>query len=358
MQSRSLLRGTRSIVLLFVAIISCATWLAVRRRASTPELGALANRASAEAKADDASLIVLAASGRVEGRSDTINIGPGTDGVISRVLVREGERVNQGQVLALISCDDLRAAEAEAEANIASRTQERIRLLRGSRLEERRDAAAQTELALARANQSETQYRRIKSLFESGVVSKEIFDNAETEFALSRAAYKSAVERERLINASPLPEDIARLDAEIQSAQGGAKAVKERIEKCSLKAPSRGTVLRIYRLAGESVSTVFPQPVIAFADDSKLRIRAEVDERDIALLHLGQKALIRVDAFPDKTFAGRVSSIGLLMGRKRVLSGNSTDKADRDVLDTLVDLEKNDDRLVVGLRVTVRFLAN
>src|SRR5262249_31782117 len=125
-----------------------------------------------------------------------------------------------------------------------------------------------------------------------------------------------------------------------------------------LKAPSRGTVLRIYRLAGESVSTVFPQPVIAFADDSKLRIRAEVDERDIALLHLGQKALIRVDAFPDKTFAGRVSSIGLLLGRKRVLSGNSTDKADRDVLDTLVDLEKNDDRLVVGLRVTVRFLAN
>lgn len=357
MLSKSLLRRNRLRMLLFVTLISCIVWLAVRRGVSTPEASATANGARAQDKADDTPLIVLAASGRVEGRSDTINIGPGTDGVISKVLVQEGEHVNEGQVLALISCDDLRASVVEAEAGIASRTQERIRLLRGSRQEERRDAAAQTELALARANQSETQYRRIKSLFDSGIVSKEIFDNAKTDFALSRATYKSAVERERLVNASPLPEDIARLDAEIRSARGGAKTAKEKMEKCSIKAPSQGTVLRIYRQAGESVSTVFPQPVIALADDSKLRIRAEVDERDIALLHVGQRASVLIDAFPGEVFAGRVTTISLLMGRKRIRSGDATDKADRDVLDTLVDLEKKDTRLVVGLRVTVRFLA-
>lgn len=358
MPSKPLLRANRSILLLFLIVIAFGAWIAVKRPVSTLELGgAQENRAGTQDKKDDTPLVILAASGRVEGRSDTINLGAGTDGVISRILVTEGEHVKEGQVMALIFCDDLRATVAAAEASITSRTQERVRLLRGSREEERRDAAAQTELALARANQSETQYRRMKSLFESGIVSKEIFDNAVTDFELSRATYRSAVEKEKLINASPLPEDVARLDAEIRSAQEGAQVAKEKMEKCLIKAPSRGTILRIYRQAGESVSTVFPQPVMALVDDSNLRIRAEVDERDIALLHQGQKAVVQIDAFPGEVFEGRVTSISSLMGRKRVLSGNSADKADRDVLDTLVDLDKKDDRLVVGLRVTIRFLA-
>jgi hypothetical protein len=117
------------------------------------------------------------------------------------------------------------------------------------------------------------------------------------------------------------------------------------------------TVLRRHLKAGEPVSVLVPRPIVSLADISQLRVRAEVDERDLGRIHLGQQVVVLADAFPGRRFAGRVSRPGAQMGRKKVRTGDPAEKSDRDVLEVLVDLEEIDERLVVGLRTTVQFLA-
>jgi hypothetical protein len=106
---------------------------------------------------------------------------------------------------------------------------------------------------------------------------------------------------------------------------------------------------------GEVVSVVFPQPILSLADTSRFRVRAEVDERDIARVFPGQRVLVHADAFPQQEFTGTIAYAESLMGRKKIRTGDPAEKSDRDVLEVLADLADQDPRLVVGLRVTVQF---
>lgn len=301
--------------------------------------------------------VILACPGRIEGSSDVINVGAGIDGVLSAVLVNEGQQVAAGAVLALIDCKDLASEIREARASAESARQSRSRLLRGSREEERRTAANETDVALAELKQARIQYQRVLQLSETGVIPREELDKARHDLEVAEAAARAAASRKDLVNAPPLPEEVAKAGADVKSAEERVKTATAKLEKCTVKAPIAGTVLKCHLKAGESVSTVYPQPIVSLADTSSLRVRAEVDERDVARIYPGQRVVVLVDAFPDKTFPGKVSSVGALMGRKKVRTGDPAEKSDRDVLEVLIDLEQTDKRLAVGLRVTVRFLS-
>lgn len=300
--------------------------------------------------------IVLACPGRVEGQSEVINVGAGADGVLTAVLVQEGQQVRAGQVIALIDCREIESQIDEARALAERARQNRLRLLRGSRPEERRKAADETAVAEAHFKQAQLQHQRVAQLFKMAVVSKEELDKAGRDLAVAEATLGAAENQQALVNAPPLPEELARADSEVGLAEEQARTAKARLDKCTVKAPLGGTVLRIFLKAGESVSTVFPQPIISLADTSQIRVRAEVDERDVGRVYLGQSVIVLADAYPDKKFAGRVSHVGAIMGRKKVRTGDPAEKSDRDVLEVLVDLDDTEGYLVVGLRTSVQFL--
>lgn len=302
-------------------------------------------------------VVVLAAPGRIEGASEMIEVGAGIDGVLAAVLVKEGQRVKRGQVLALIDCQDIASQAEAARAEVESQRQARLRLSRGSREEERNEAAAETAAAKALLERAQAHYQRMARLADKGVIARETFDDARGDLEVAQAKLQAALERERLVNAPPRPEDLARADAEIEAAEQRLRTLLARLDKCKIRSPIEGTVLRCYLEAGETVSVLFPRPIVAIMDTSKLRVRTEVDERDLNRIGLGQPAVALVDAFPEEKFTGRVASIGYLMGRKKVRTGDPAEKSDRDVLEVLVDLDEADRRLVVGLRVTVRFFA-
>ena len=300
--------------------------------------------------------IVLACPGRVEGQSDVINVGAGADGILTAVLVQEGQQVRAGQVIALIDCREIESQIAEARALAERARQNRLRLLRGSRPEERRKAADETAVAEAHFKQAQLQHQRIAQLFKTAVVSKEELDKAARDLAVAEATLRATQNQQTLVNAPPLPEELARADSEVRLAEEQARTAKARLDKCTVKAPLSGTVLRTFLRVGESVSTVFPQPIISLADTSQIRVRAEVDERDVGRVYLGQSVIVVADAYPDKKFAGRVSRVGAVMGRKKVRTSDPAEKSDRDVLEVLVDLDETESYLVVGLRTSVQFL--
>jgi len=301
------------------------------------------------------SVVVAASEGRVEGNSESVPVAAAIDGVIHEVHVKEGQKVQAGDILAEIGCDDLTAQIRSLEAAAESARQVRVRLLRGSRDEERRAAERQTQAAQALAEEAEKRSRRMDELVKD-VVARADADTAERDYRNTLASLEAAREHEKLVKAGPLPEEVAKADADVIDAEQRLSSTIAQRDKCTVKAPISGTVLRVQMKAGEAFSTIMPKPIFTIADVSRFRVRAEIDERDLGSVHLGQKAAIHAEGFPDSPIIGQVTWLADTMGRKTALSTNPAEKTDRDIREALIDFDPGNRTLVVGLRVTVEFL--
>ena len=305
----------------------------------------------------DGESVVVACPGRVEGRSDTIEVGAATDGVVQAVHVHEGQTVEQGAPLAEIGCSDLGSALKVAQAEAESVRQGRARLMKGSRIEEREAAAQRTQEARAVLEHTTAELDRATQLKDAAAISKASFEQARRDYEVAAAELKLASRNEELVDAGPTEEDAAKADADLRAAENRIKLAQEKVSKCTVTAPVAGTILRVNLRAGESFSTVAPHPLFTISDLSGRRVRAEVDERDVGKVHVGQRAILTSEAYPGRHFDGTLGRIASMMGRKTVETGNPADKSDRDILEALVDLQSGDAAaLPMGLRVTVQFV--
>ena len=302
--------------------------------------------------------VVFAAPGRVEGLSDTTDVAAAADGVLKAVYVKQDQFVTKGTLMGEIACDDLNAMLQTALAEGEGARQTRARLLRGARDEEKRVAAKKTDAARATFTEAKSRLERQRALYEGGEISRAAYEQSDRDFGVADADLQAAIRTEEWLAAPPLQEEKVRADAEVLAAEGRVRTAQERVKKCAILAPIAGTVLRVYARAGEAFSTVTPRPLFTLADASGRRVKAEVDERDLGKVVVGQNVIIQADGLGEKKFAGTVASIPAVMGRKSVYTGNPSDKLDRDVLEVEIDVTGESRSMPIGLRVTVQFLAN
>ena len=300
---------------------------------------------------------LFAAPGRVEGLSDTIDIGAAADGIVKTVYVTENQAVKKGTLLGEIGCDDLRAALQASVAEADAARQARLRLLRGARKEEREVAAHKTAAAQAMLVEAKAQLERQRVLYTGGEISAVDYDRANRDFGVATAQFRAALRTQRLVSASPLPEEKARADAEVLAAEDRVREAQERINKCAIVAPIDGTVLQVNARPGESFSTVTPRSLFRIADASGRRVKAEIDERDVAKIAIGQSAFINAEGLTGDKLIGTVTNVSPVMDKKSVFTGDPADKFDRDVLEATITLRATAKPLPIGLRVTVRFLS-
>src|SRR5258705_10090058 len=126
--------------------------------------------AEAKQKAVPGSQVLLASPGRVEGHGETISLGAAADGIVKEILVTDGQKVTEGDILAVIGCDDIKAEIDQAKAESKSAQQVRIRLLRGRRVEERKAAAQKTAAAQAALNQTQEHLKRMDTTYQKKVI--------------------------------------------------------------------------------------------------------------------------------------------------------------------------------------------
>ena len=302
--------------------------------------------------------VVFASPGRVEGLSDTTQVGAAADGVLKAIYVKENQFVTKGTLMGEIACDDLNSMLQTALAEAEGTRQARTRLLRGARDEEKRVATKKTAAAHATLAEATSRLSMQRSLYEGGEISRSAYEQTDRDFGVAEADFQAAVRTEELLAAPPLQEEKARADSEVLAAEGRVRTAQERIKKCAIQAPIAGTVLRVYARAGESFSTVTPRPLFTLADTSARRVKAEVDERDLGKITIGQSVIIQADGLGGKKFTGTVASISAVMGRKSVYTGDPSDKIDRDVLEAVINLGHDAQSLPIGLRVTAQFLSN
>jgi HlyD family secretion protein len=123
-----------------------------------------------------------------------------------------------------------------------------------------------------------------------------------------------------------------------------------------VRAPFDGTVLNVFAKFGELVAPSPDAPLVVFGDLKSLRVKAEVEERDAAKLRVGQRVVVKGDAYPDKQFEGLVTSIAQTLSSPRIATRGVRRPNDIEVLEVLVALDGTPP-LLTGMRVDVFFRA-
>ena len=334
----------------FILAITWTTLISVRSRAAS----------AAKAVAEPPKLPTLVAGpGRVEPLSEDIQIGSELSGKLKSVNVEEGDRVRKGQVLAVLENADYSAEVLSAHADVEAKDAALRKVVNGARLQERSEALASVRAAQVVMDNARAEMERRQKLFaEAGVISQEELDRYTRAYDVAHEQYQETVQRHALIDDHAREEDVALAQADLQLAKGRLEDAQAKYDKTLIKSPIDGLVLRKHHRAGESVSnsSTVPDPIFTVGDTNVLRVRVDVDETDVNRVRVGQKAYVTADAFGDQKFWGRVVRVGEQLGPKNVRTDEPTEKVDKKILETLIELDRGA-QLPDGLRVDAYVLA-
>jgi HlyD family secretion protein len=324
------------------------------------------------------------APGRVEPASGTIKVAAPVMGVIAQVIVKVNDKVFAGEPLVRLVDAEARARLAAAEAQVAFRLQARneesapvpaapaVRAApaaraarpapqRGEAVVADVDKAAPRRRAEDAVADADKAVMEAQAALDRAAVERRAGAASDAVLEAARAALARAQDRQRQQKAelrrieadsgTPLPNFV---DGQVNVARAEAAAAAAAIERLTIRAPISGTVLQVNAKPGELAAPTNAQPLLIIGDISALRVRAELDERDVGEVKLGQSAVIRADAFRGREFAGKVSFIAPIVEPGRISARGQRNVTDVDVIEVLVDVAQPDP-LAVGMKVDVYF---
>jgi len=303
----------------------------------------------AEAPALHAEGEAISAAGRVEPASEEVKIGAQLSGTL-RETVAEGQRLRKGEAIATLDNGEYVARVEAARATVEVRQAELDRIVNGARDQERREAAAAVEEAKAVLANARDEMERQKSLWQTGDISRADWERAEREHRVAEARVQQASERYAFLDAPARADERARAEASLALARAQLAEAEAMLEKTVVRAPFDGTVLKRFHKAGETVSDKGDAPIVSFGDVSRLRVRVDIDETDVARLDPGDRAYFTAEAFGTRKFWGKVVQVGGELGKKNIQTDEPSEKLDTKVLETLVELDGHPP-LPAGLRV-------
>lgn len=229
------------------------------------------------------------------------------NGRIEAVLVEEGDRVKQGQVLARLDTSRLVPAVAQAEARAVAQAATVEKLHNGSRPEEIAQARANLAQARADAENAALQFQRRLRLVSNGTISRQDYDNAKAALDMANARVELNRKALDLQLAGPRKEDIAAAEAELRADQAQLALARQELADAVLKAPTDATVRSRLMEPGEMAAPT--RPVLSLAVTDPKWVRAYVSEPDLGRIRPGETAAVTVDSFPNRRFAGWVGFI-------------------------------------------------
>jgi len=259
---------------------------------------------------------MLFVSGRIDG--DTVDISFKREGKIVAVLVREGDTVQAGQVLARISSPQ---DDAQVEAQKANVFEDERKLQEAQSAGPARVALAEANLAASRADlvrsqaelrQAEMDAKRYPPLVESGAAAKQLADQQETRFKVAQAsvdaAHKQVLAAEAsLQQAKAQLQQIATAKANLASSKAQLRRFEENVNDLTITAPISGTILTRSAEPGRVVAA--GQTVLTMVDLSKLYLRGFVPEGNVGEVRVGQQAQVYLDSNPKEAIPAEVIRI-------------------------------------------------
>jgi HlyD family secretion protein len=218
----------------------------------------------------------VTASGQVGPRTK-VDLSADITGRITRLAVKDGEMVRQGQFLLQIDPQQYEAQVQRAEAALAN---------------------ARASLAQSRANllQAQRNYERQQEIRKTNaaLVSAQELEQLETQFEVNQALVKAAEEN-------------------VKQNEASLKDARWQLSRTTIYAPMSGRVTRLNVEVGETaiMGTLNKDAatLLTISDMSELETKVRVDETDVSRIAVGDSAVVQIDAFSDTTFLGRVVEI-------------------------------------------------
>ena len=227
------------------------------------------------------------ASGKVYPEVE-VKVSSDISGEIIDLRVEEGDSVSKGQVLARIFADVYLTQRDQVAADVI-RQQAQVE-----------NSQAQLEALKSALNQSEAQYKRQQQLMQEKVISRSEFEQAENAYNTAKANYNAALQ------------GIRGNQAAVRSAQATLETANKNLGRTTIVAPMNGVISLLAVKKGERVvgtAQMTGTEMMRIADMDKIEVRVDVGENDIPKVHLGDSALVEIDAYNTRKFKGIVTQI-------------------------------------------------
>ncbi|RMF22353.1 MAG: biotin/lipoyl-binding protein, partial [Cyanobacteria bacterium J083] len=329
-------------------------------------------------------LEAIAALGRLEPEGEVINLSAPAfiEGArVEKLLVRLGEKVKFGQVVAILdSHERLQAALKGSQTQVQVAQARVAKIQAGAKIGEieaqtatiqRLEAELQGQITAQQAtierleaelNNATTECDRYQKLYQAGAISASEHDNMclkqniwqerlkEAKATRQRTVatlIKQIAEARATLNkiAEVRPVDLAVAKAELEAAKAEVRQAQANLNLAYVRAPQAGQILKIHTLPGEIISD---KGIVAIGQTQQMYAIAEVYETDISKVRLGQRAIITSKGFTGE-LGGNVAEIGLQIGKKDVLGTDPAADVDSRVVEVKIHLDPVDSQRVTGL---------
>lgn len=282
-----------------------------------------------------------------------VNISPKQPGRILSINVDQGERVKAGQLLARMDDSNLRGELLRVQGTVAAAEANLDKMSSGSRPEEIREARENLQAAEAEMIAIQSAYRSNQQLYQAGAIGRVSFNSSRSQYLALQERIHALRARLDLVQAGYRKEDVAAARAAVSQAKGALQTIRTQIDDTYIRAPFAGVITQKYADIGAFVTPTTSASATSSATSSSifalagvLEGVANVAESDVGQIYIGQPVALQVDAFPGRTFHGRVR----LVAPESVVVQNVTSFQVRIRLE-----DPGRDRLLSGMNFTANF---
>ena len=236
-----------------------------------------------------------------------VNVAAKVGGQVEARPVDEGSRVKPGDTLAVVDHATLDIQLRQAEAGVDLARAQLVLLKNGARREDIRQAEEALTQAEASFRVAADDARRMRELASTGSVTPKQKDDAEARLTVAEAQRNAAGEALAKMRRLARPEEVQAAEARLAQAVAAADLLRKTIADCTIVAPAGGVVTRKAVEPGELVSP--GSTVVTLSELDSVYVMIYVTEKELGRVRLGDAAEVAIDAFPGRTFPGKVTYI-------------------------------------------------
>jgi HlyD family secretion protein len=236
-----------------------------------------------------------------------VDIAPKLSGYLTELSIRQGDKVNLGQVIARISRVDLEAQALRDEAALQKAEAQLRDLEKGVRTQERSELIASIGSAEAVDKKAQADLERYRSLYNQGAVSQQQWDTAQVNFETAQSSVRAARARLSLADEGNRPDTIEAQRLEVVRSKAILTMARTQMADTVVSSPQQGVVLTKNFEKGEFVNAGSAIATIGNVQDCWVKIY--IPSTQLGLIKIGQPAVVKVDSYPGKTFSGEIKEI-------------------------------------------------